>query len=189
MKSKQDKMIKYVRIRAEMKASPAFRALSLSARRILDRTEIELCGKNGKQNGKLTVTHNNFKEYGMDHNSIGPAIREAVALGFIEITQRGRAGNADQRISNQFRLTYLPTDDSDQTDEWHHIDSEQAKAIARKARREKPDGHYHPRRKFPVLKNRTGRRKSPVRENPKTSPKNPDWGIDVFGPGNPYWTP
>src|SRR5262249_26631794 len=35
--------------------------------------------------------------YGIDRHAIGPAIRELVALGFVEITEHGRAGNADWR--------------------------------------------------------------------------------------------
>jgi hypothetical protein len=35
---------------------------------------------------------------------------ELVALGFIEITERGRAGNAEWRSPNKFRLTYRTKD-------------------------------------------------------------------------------
>jgi len=33
-----------------------------------------------------------------------------VALGFVEITEHGRAGNAEHRTPNKFRLTHMPTD-------------------------------------------------------------------------------
>jgi hypothetical protein len=170
----------HVRIRREMLDSPAYRALSFSARRILNRIEIEHCRHRGKENGKLTVTYNNFEQYGIHHNAIGPAIREAEALGFIHITQHGRAGNADQRSSNKFRLTYLATDHP-YTDEWRHIDSEQAKALAKKARKEKPDGYYHPRRrrkrtcKSPVPGDGTGEPKSPVPVNAETTTVDRYW--------------
>jgi hypothetical protein len=36
----------------------------------------------------------------------GTPLREVCALGFVEITERGRAGNAEWRRPNLFRLTY-----------------------------------------------------------------------------------
>jgi hypothetical protein len=192
MKSKQAKITKYVRIRAEMMDSPTFRTLSFSARRILNRIEIELCRKNGgKDNGKLTVTYNNFKQYGIHHHAIGPAIREAVALGFIKITRQGRAGNADHRISNQFRLTYLPTEENkDPTDDWRHIDSKQIKALAREARREKPDGYprgpqrRRRRRKSPMPSDGIGEPKSPMPVNAETNAVDRHWESAISMPGD-----
>ena len=58
--------------------------------------------------GRLPVTYEDFERYGIDRHSIAPAIREAVALGFLEVTERGRAGNAEWRRPNYFRLTYKP---------------------------------------------------------------------------------
>ena len=81
----------------EMMESPAFRALSHSARRILDRLEIEIAHHGGKDNGRLPFTFDHFAEYGVDRHSIAPALREVEALKFIEVTERGRAGNAEYR--------------------------------------------------------------------------------------------
>jgi len=81
----------------EMLESPAFRVLSPSGHRILARLEIELGHHGGQDNGKLPVTFDDFVDYGIHRHSVAPAIRECEALGFIEITQRGRAGNADFR--------------------------------------------------------------------------------------------
>src|SRR5258708_4857205 len=89
----------------EMLESPAYRTLSLSARRVLDRIEIELAHHGGEDNGKLPITFDQFQEYGMDRHAIAPGIREAVALGFLDITEKGRAGNAEHRAPNLFRLT------------------------------------------------------------------------------------
>jgi hypothetical protein len=86
--------------------SPAYCVLSLSARRLLDRMEIELADHGGTDNGKLPVTYDDFERYGIHRHAIGPAIRELVALGFVEITEVGRAGNAEWRKPNVFRLTY-----------------------------------------------------------------------------------
>jgi hypothetical protein len=90
----------------EMMESPAFRVLSHSARRILDRLEIELAHHAGTDNGKLPCTFDHFAEYGIDRHSIAPALRELAALKFIEITEHGRAGNAEYRRPNLFRLNY-----------------------------------------------------------------------------------
>ena len=51
----------------EMLRSPAYRALSLSARRILDRIEIEFANHGGRDNGKLPVTYQNFKDFGISN--------------------------------------------------------------------------------------------------------------------------
>jgi hypothetical protein len=92
----------------EMMESPAFRVLSHSARRILDRLEIEIAHHGGNDNGKLPCTFDHFAEYGIDRHSIAPALREVEALKFIEVIERGRAGNAEYRRPNLFRLTYRP---------------------------------------------------------------------------------
>src|SRR5262249_41798135 len=72
-----------------MLKSPAYRALSLSAHRILARLEIELYQHGGEDNGKLIVTYDHFVEHGIDRDAIAPALRELEALGFIEIPERG----------------------------------------------------------------------------------------------------
>lgn len=95
--------------------SPAYRVLSLSARRILDRLEVELAHHGGTDNGRLPVTYDNFAKYGIDRHAIAPAIRELEAVGIVEVTEHGRAGNADWRKPNLFRLTYKPTKDAGPT--------------------------------------------------------------------------
>jgi hypothetical protein len=121
----------------EMLESPAYRVLSLSARRILDRLEIELAHHGGKDNGKLPVTYDQFEEYGIDRQAIGPAIRELCVLGFIEITEAGRAGNAEWRTPNLFRITFRPMKGLKTygTNEWRRIETiEQAQQLAKAAR-------------------------------------------------------
>jgi hypothetical protein len=70
----------------EMMESPAYIALGGSARKILDRLEIEHAHHGGNDNGKLPCTYEHFFEYGVHRHSIAPALRELEALGFIEIT-------------------------------------------------------------------------------------------------------
>jgi len=134
----------------EMLESPPYRVLSLSARRVLDRLEIELARHGGMDNGRLPVTFDDFEAYGMDRHAIAPAIQELVALGFVEVTERGRAGNAEWRKPNLFRLTYQPTKDADRTHDWRRVPTvEKAAAIARAARnqsakKQKPVGVNNP---------------------------------------------
>jgi hypothetical protein len=119
-----------------MLRSSAWRVLSLSGRRVLDRVEIELADHGGTDNGKLPVTYDDFQRYGIHRHAIGPAIREVVALGFLVVTEVGRAGNAEFRKPNLFRLTFRNTPDNGPTNEWARIESdEKAKALARAARR------------------------------------------------------
>ena len=124
----------------EMLQSPAYRALSLSARKILCRIEIELAAHGGNDIQRLPVTKADFVAYGVAPRLIAPAIREAEALGFIRITQRGRGGNADHRKENQFFPTYLPGRDRtlEPPHDWRRIKTlEEAEQIARAARANK----------------------------------------------------
>jgi hypothetical protein len=124
--------------RIEMLESPAYRVLSRSGHMVISRIEIELASHGGNDNGRLPVTTDNFVQYGMHRTSVAPAIREAEALGFIRITERGHGGNAEYRSPNRFYLTYAHTRDSKRhppTDEWRRIKTlQEANQIARFAR-------------------------------------------------------
>jgi hypothetical protein len=93
----------------EMMESPAYRVLSLSAHRALSRIEIEFAHHGGQDNGKLPVTFDNFADYGIHRASIGPALAELEALGFIKITEHGKMTRAaEYRRPNKFLLTSRP---------------------------------------------------------------------------------
>jgi hypothetical protein len=130
----------------EMLESPAYQVLSQSSHRILARLEIEIAHHGGKDNGRLPVTFENFQNYCIDRHAIAPAIRECEALGFVEITERGRAGNAEFRSSNKFRLTYRETAQAGPTDDWRRVKTiEDARNLAYVAKRsaskkQKPNG-------------------------------------------------
>ena len=83
-----------------------YRALSLSGHRIWARIQIEHAHHGGKENGKLPVTYRDFNEFGVCWDAIGPGIREVEALGFIRVTEEGRAGNGEWRKPNKFALTH-----------------------------------------------------------------------------------
>jgi hypothetical protein len=177
-----------------MLESPAMRVLSLSARRVLDRLEIELAHHGGGDNGNLPTTYEHFEEYGMDRDCIAPAIRELVALGFVEVTEQGRAGNAEHRAPNRFRLTYRETDKAKPTDDWRKIATlKEAHQIAVAARRASA-GIWAARGRqkkissggssvISVGKTPTENRQTPVRETPTTvhSRKTPTTSISRAG--------
>ena len=138
----------------DMLESPAWRTLSLSARRVLDRVAIELRYHGGYEENGLCVTYADFEKYGIERHAIAPAIREAVALGFLRITQQGRAGNADFRRATLFKLTYVNTNDGEPTHQWKRIKSfEEAQMKARVARAD----------------TRPPKNRTPVRVSPPTS--------------------
>lgn len=124
----------------EMLESPAYQVLSKSGHRVLARLEIELAHHGGNDNGRLPVTFENFQNYGIDRHAIAPAIRECEALGFVETTEHGRAGNAEFRSPNKFRLTYRHTEHAAPTDDWRRVSSlEEAQKLAHRARRTSPE--------------------------------------------------
>lgn len=147
----------------EMLESPAYRALSLSALRVLARLQIELANHGGKDNGRLPVTFDNFVAYGIDRHAIAPALRELEALGFIEVMERGRAGNADWRTPSLYRLTFRGLAGGyDGSDEWRKITEDDAKLIARAARKAKPEKSEHQWGKKPNLGEGNPHRKAQI---------------------------
>ena len=125
----------------EMLESPTYRALSASAHKVISRIEIELGHHGGNDNGRLPVTTNDFVEYGIHRTSVAPAIREAEALGFIHVTERGRGGNADYGTPNLFFLTFAQSRNSGKhppTHDWRRFKTlHEAERAAHSARSNK----------------------------------------------------
>jgi len=188
----------------EMLESPAYRVLSRSAHLVISRIEVELAHHGGNDNGRLPVTTDQFVTFGMHRGSVAPAIREAEALGFIRITERGRAGDAEHGAPNRFFLTFTHGRNSRQeppTHDWRHIKTrEEAEEIARVARAEKnPNAVAHGKRSwrsrhaktFPgtenshasVRKNRTETTEIPVRKNRTTVQSKKPYYIYILGEG------
>jgi hypothetical protein len=163
----------------EMIESPANRVLSLSAKLVLERLEIELYQHGGKseENGKLPCTYQHFVEFGIHRHAIAPAIRELVALGFVEITRQGCAGNAGFGQPALYRLTYRHSGSMrEPTNEWRRVKTlEEAEAIARSARAQQSE--RRPKTKFQCRKSslgpsagkRTNRGQFPVPETVTTA--------------------
>lgn len=173
----------------EMLKSPAYRVLSRSAHMVISRIEIELGSHGGNDNGRLPVTTDDFVEYGMHRTSVAPAIREAEALGFIRVTERGRGGNAEYRTPNLFFLTFAHARDSGKnppTHDWRRIKTiDEAGQIAHAARAAKdPHAVAHGKRSWhkrqrkqeggtetslvSIRKNRTETANAPVRKTRTT---------------------
>jgi hypothetical protein len=154
----------------EMLESYAYRALSQSAHRVLSRVEIELARHGGNDNGNLPVTYADFQAYGIDRHAIRPAISEAIALGFLEITECGTAGNREFRSPNKFRLTYRPAKGipGDGSHEWRLFSSiEDAMNTAWHARTGRFDRAHKPPNRGEPQKQKTsgGKRQVSVGEN------------------------
>jgi hypothetical protein len=131
----------FIAHRMAMLESAAWRTLSFTARRILDRIEIEHGRHGGVENGKLPVTYDDFAEFGIRRKAISSGLFELVALGFIEITEKGRMAAAEFHVPSKYRLTYIFTrkPDGHPTDEWSKFTSDgealaAVKAQARKMR-------------------------------------------------------
>ena len=85
------------------------------------------------------MTYDDLARFGIHRHAISAAMRECEALGFIEVTERGRAGNAEFRSPNKFRITYRHMPNGPATDEWQRIQTiEEAEALARSARKLSP---------------------------------------------------
>lgn len=134
-----------------MLSSPAYRVLTLSAHRVLDRVCIELAHHGGNDNGKLPVTYEQFVEYGIHRHAIAPAIRELEALQFLVVTQRGRPSAGEFRTPNLFLIPWINCKSNpNPRREWRRFaDLETAEAVASAARsgrgqkQKSSDGNHH----------------------------------------------
>jgi hypothetical protein len=98
----------FVMLFREVINSFAWRAASGPCRQWIYRIAEEHMAHGGVMNGQLKVTKTNMIEYGLrNHDKIAPALREAIALGLVIMTERGRGGNAESRRSHQFGLAFL----------------------------------------------------------------------------------
>jgi len=92
----------------EMLESPAWQALGIWELRVLHRIWLEHMAHAAKANGRLIVTYADFRQFGVRGDSIADAIEVLEALGWIDITRRGRASFEDARFPSMYGLTWLP---------------------------------------------------------------------------------
>jgi hypothetical protein len=62
-------------------------------------------------NGELVVTYDDFESFGIRRKTIAQAIQTAVALGFLDLTERGRRSYGPSRRPSHYGLTWLPRAD------------------------------------------------------------------------------
>lgn len=114
-----------------MMEAPAWRALSGNARLVVDRVIVEHMHHGLAENGDLPVTYDDFEVYGIRRRSISQAIKQAVALGFIDVIDKGRKSYGSARRPARYGLTWLPRSDrTPASNRWKSINTnEQVEAI------------------------------------------------------------
>jgi len=125
----------------EIRLSHAWKALPDDARRVLFRLEVEHMLHGGACNGALACTYADFHADGLRRSSISLAIRQCVALGFLQVTQAGRRSISDFRRPSLYRITYLNGRGAspDPTHDWRHFGTaEDAAAALAKAKTPPP---------------------------------------------------
>lgn len=118
----------WVAHRAAMTSSPAWRAAPLSVRRILDRLEAEHMAHAGKMNGSLSVSYGQFVKEGVSRKDVRRALILAEQLGLLKVVRNTQKIGGQLRDPNVYRLTYLPADGRNPTDDWKRVTAQDAKA-------------------------------------------------------------
>jgi hypothetical protein len=114
--------------------SAALAAVSLGARRILDRLIVEHLTHYGKANGRLIVPYGRLAVHaGVDKSDVSSALAELVDVGLIGI-QHGQWSTSTKRFPNRYRLTFFAAEGAAPTHEWKRFEpSEGAGYEAREA--------------------------------------------------------
>lgn len=128
----------WVWLETEMLASPAWRALSINARRLIDFLLIEHRNHAGRENGKLRAPYRQLQEFGLTAELIRPAIDEAERLGFVRSTALGFEVGRLRRRPSGFRLTFIAGSTespiSPPTNEWRAVNEIQKAASETRGR-------------------------------------------------------
>jgi hypothetical protein len=91
----------------EMMESPAWAALPLASRRIIDRLMVEHMAHAGTENGNLKVSYDQFADFGVRRASLTEAIKVAVELGFIDVVSEGIVSYGAARRPAAYGLAWL----------------------------------------------------------------------------------
>jgi hypothetical protein len=155
----------YVPHLVSMVASPAFRVLSLSERRVLDRLEVEHMKHGGVENGKLPCTYHDIEKWGVKSRFAAPALRALEALGFIVTTRQGYRGAAGKRMPSLYRLTFVRAqgDTGYGTLDYQRIKTiEEAEAVAKAAREATDERNVQRGKKSNLLPPLSGDERGPL---------------------------
>ena len=93
----------------EMMFSPAWKAMGINTRRLIDFLEIEHRNHAGIENGNLMATYDQLVDFGISRSEISRAVKEAEYLGFIDVKRGGRWADTNQ--PSVYRLTFYATKD------------------------------------------------------------------------------
>lgn len=149
----------WVWLTREMLESPAWQAMRLAARKILDRLIIEHLAHGGLENGALLVTYTDFQRFGVRRPSIAAAIVEGETLGFLDVVQRGGSAYAEFRNPSLYALAWMDRKDgTPPTNRWKAFATD---ADAREAVRRALNG---PKRNKAPARKRNGKNKMPDTE-------------------------
>ncbi len=121
----------------EILISPAWRALTLNARRLIDRILLEHMAHAGTQNGALRITYDDFVIAGLpSRNAVAQAIRLTETLGLVDVPLRGRRSYGGGHIASEYELTWLPRWNGERaSNRWKQVTSaDHAARIVRLAR-------------------------------------------------------
>ena len=124
----------------DLRESVAWACLPDNARRVLDRLELEHMRHGGAENGSLPCTYADFEKAGIRRASVALAIRQCVALGFVEVTTPGYRAAGGFKQPSLYRLTHVMGcgKSPDPTHNWQRIKTfEDARAALDKAARAK----------------------------------------------------
>ena len=118
-----------------MLRSPAMAVLSLSARRVLERLEIEMADHGGTDNGRLPVTFDDFQRFGILIGTLSPPRLGGASARPHRGHRARRRRQCGVPKAEFLRLTFRHTQHAGPTNDWRRIKTlEEASAIARSAR-------------------------------------------------------
>jgi len=143
----------YFQFPLELIGSVVLAALSLGARRVLDRLIVEHLKNAGKENGRFTVSYTQLGAHaGVHQKDVAGALAELVDLGLLVIQHGERPKGAARSRPNCYRLTFLPDYEGVwPSKEWRRFepsDGADAKARASALARAKDVAHAARRRRL-----------------------------------------
>jgi hypothetical protein len=122
---------------AEMLESPAWRALTGNALKLIMRIALEHMKHGGKDNGKLPVTYSDFVAYGVRRNAVNEALEIASQLGFVRRREGGMVPWAGGiRATSKYELTSMSVGGAPPRNDWTRVGTDaDARTTVRRAKK------------------------------------------------------
>jgi len=108
----------------EMKCSPAWQAMSINTRRLIDFLEVEHRNHAGRENGNLIATYDQLVDFGLSRSEIRSAIDEAVFLGLVQVVFEGGRWSDTNQPSRYCITFYADKNGNPATNVWKGKTSE-----------------------------------------------------------------